>query len=123
MVGLCEGGNEPPGSLKANNDECLFFLDGHVHTQNARYWSKENSRWLREAGAPKVMVWCEIHCDMVVGPYFFGGNVNQRTYGELLDSTVMEFLYDLPLDKRIRMWFLQDGATAHYALTVRQKLN
>ncbi|KAJ4443353.1 hypothetical protein ANN_05021 [Periplaneta americana] len=27
MAGLCEGGNEPPGSLKANKIKCIRFTD------------------------------------------------------------------------------------------------
>lgn len=41
------------------SDECLFFMDGHAHTQNARYWSQTNPGWMRQAnnpGAEKVMV-------------------------------------------------------------------
>ncbi|KAJ4445958.1 hypothetical protein ANN_12644 [Periplaneta americana] len=102
----------------------MSFLNEHAHTQNPRYWSKENPRLMHEAknpGAPKVTVWCGILGDMVVKPYFFDGNVNKHTYE--VCCTVMEFLCDLPLNKRIRILFQQDGATSHYALTVLQKQN
>lgn len=108
------------------SDECLFYLDGHAHTQNARYWSRQNPAWIREVndpGAPRVMVWCGLLGDTVLGPHFFEGNVNQHSYSEVLDSTLLDFLDDLPLNRRQKLWFQQDGATAHYALIVRNNLN
>ena len=65
------------------SDECLFYLDGHAHTQNARYWSRQNPAWIREVndpGAPRVMVWCGLLGEMVLGPHFFVGNVNKHSY-------------------------------------------
>ncbi|KAJ4448159.1 hypothetical protein ANN_10172 [Periplaneta americana] len=81
--------------------------------------TKENRRWMCEAnnpGAPKVMVWNSLLRDLIVGPYFVYGNVNQH-------STVMEFLYDMPPNKRIRMWIQQNGTTTYYSLPDRQELN
>ncbi|KAJ4445076.1 hypothetical protein ANN_06875 [Periplaneta americana] len=37
------------------SDKCLFFLDGHTHTQNARYWPKEYPRWMCEANNPGAL--------------------------------------------------------------------
>ncbi|KAJ4426595.1 hypothetical protein ANN_26393 [Periplaneta americana] len=59
MAGLCEGGNEPPGSLKANNVDSRFnianmyknFLRDHPHTKKS-----EASVVCLEASATVVLI-------------------------------------------------------------------
>ncbi|KAJ4442487.1 hypothetical protein ANN_04073 [Periplaneta americana] len=73
MAGLCEGGNEPSGSLKAIytdrdlklrilwTDEANFKSNGQVNLYNARYWYPVNPHWLREVNYQHVWslnTWC-----------------------------------------------------------------
>jgi hypothetical protein len=72
---------------------------------------------------PRVMVWAGIWDDQIMGPYFFDNNVTGETYLHMLQNYLMDFLYDVPLQRRNNMFFQQDGAPPHYALVVRNYLN
>ena len=85
----------------------------------------ENPPWMQPSnnpGAPWVMAWCGILSDTIVGPYFFEDHVNHHTFGGLLDTVVIDFVDDLPLDTRQKIWFQLDGAIAHYVLATCQKV-
>ena len=72
----------------------------------------------------KVLVWCGLLGETVFGPHFLEGNVNQNSYSKVLDSTLLpDFLDGLALNSWQKLCFQQDGATAHYALIVRNNLN
>ena len=69
------------------------------------------------------MLWYGLLSDTVLGPHFFEDNVNQHFYSEVLDSTLLDFLDGLPLNRHLNLWFQQNGATAHFAQIVRNNLN
>lgn len=104
------------------SDEAHFHLDGIVNQQNCRYWALENLRELHERPlhSPKVTVWCAVGKAAVIGPYFFEDNngnavtVNSERYTEMINKF---FVLELRR-KRVpirRVWFQQDGTTAHTA--------
>ena len=64
-------------------DESMFYLKGHVNRQTTRYWSQENPYWTAEVNCQdedRVMVLGGIWGDMVLGPYFFEGNVDGLSF-------------------------------------------
>lgn len=103
------------------SDEAHFHLDGYVNKQNFRYWSITNPEELHERPlhSPKVTVWCGVTKSCVIGPYFFeeGGRtvtVNSQRYLLMLENFLIPELQRNRLVRR-RLWFQQDGATAHTA--------
>jgi len=104
------------------SDEAHFHLNGMVNQQNCRYWALENPRELHERPlhSPKVTVWCAVGKAAVIGPYFFEDNngnavtVNSERYTEMINNFFVPELRRKRLPIR-RVWFQQDGATAHTA--------
>jgi hypothetical protein len=102
--------------------EAIFSLSGYVNKQNCRYWVPTNPRQLHEwpIHSPQVVVLCAISAQGIIGPYFFEGDdgvsvtVNAERYNHMLET------FFLPEMRRrncnmARVWFQQDGATAHTA--------
>ena len=103
------------------SDEANFYLNGMVNKQNCRYWAVENpsENYERPLHSPKVTVWCGVSERSVVGPYFFemAGNtvtINSERYVTMLNDFLRPELRRQRMNMR-RMWFQQDGATAHTA--------
>ena len=108
------------------SDEALFYLNGKVNTQNYRYWADVNPHWMegiKALNSPRLMVWCGIWGDVVVGPFFFEGTVTGAAYLAMLQGFLDDWLDDLPLLKRLRTWFQQDEASALFYKPVRDRLN
>lgn len=108
------------------SDECLFYLNGLCNRQNSRYWSDQNPHWHRSCKAlntPRVMVWCGLWGNDVIGPYFFDATVTAQAYVEMLQNFLTPYLDDVPLIRIRGLWFQQDGASAHFALVVREWLH
>jgi hypothetical protein len=106
------------------SDEAMFYLNGQVNRQTTRYWCNANPYWAVDSNTqsdPRVMVWCGIWGDRIIGPFFFDNSVNGHTYLELL----MEKLWpQISQDPNLpEAMFQQDGAPGHFALTVRNWLN
>lgn len=55
------------------SDEANFCLSGRVNRQNDRFWGIENPRLIQENVQfdRKVVVWCAICSDRIIGPFFF----------------------------------------------------
>ena len=72
----------------------------------------------------KVMVWCAITSDGIIGPYFYGnyGNVNGESYLEMLRT--YHILHPTAEGKKDRslknIYFQQDRATVHCTEDVLQ---
>lgn len=103
------------------SDEAHFHLDGYVNKQNCRYWAADNPRQLHQKPlhSLKVSVWCGISKLGIIGPYFFEENdttvtVNSVRYVNMLRNFLAPTLRELNVDTT-RIWFQQDGATAHTA--------
>ena len=104
------------------SDECIFRLNGHVNKQNVRIWAQERPSQVNEAPlhSPGVMVWCGISKTKIIGPFFFNDeNVTGSSYKNMLST------YAFPRFQRLDddYIFMQDGASPHFSLTVRNYLN
>ncbi|XP_064463674.1 uncharacterized protein LOC135374662 [Ornithodoros turicata] len=98
-------------------DEAHFSRDAQVNLHNAHYWSTENPHWIR-AGKYQVKwsfnVWAGKFNGRMLGPVYYTENLTgQRYVQEILMKTVSDFLDELPLNERSRVWFQHDGAPPH----------
>ncbi|CAI6354208.1 unnamed protein product [Macrosiphum euphorbiae] len=108
------------------SDESKFTNNGIMNKQNHRYWDDTNPHWSRETNFQTVWginVWCGLVGGKLIGPYFYDGTLNGRRYLNFLTNELPRMLEDVSLDTREHMFFQQDGAPAHNAIIVRQKLN
>lgn len=101
------------------SDESQFTLNGVINRHNCCYWAYSNPDIQIPVSNSKggVMVWCGLTSAGLIGPYFFDGSVNAETYLQMLKD------YVWPQVKGKRLYFQQDGASAHYATVVRQWLD
>ena len=94
-------------------------------TENVRYWASTNPNWFRgnkELNSPRVMVWCAIWGDRIVGPYSVT-SLTGDAYLAMLETFLLPILEEAPLARLRDLWFQQDGASAHYKLNVRHWLD
>jgi len=105
------------------SDEAMFKLNGHVNRHNSVYWNSENPHIIiqKEVNLPGVMVWAGIWAEGIIGPFFFEGNVDGKSYHDMLKNkfwpSVKHFVH------RRGLWFMQDGAPAHWSTVVRKWLD
>ena len=107
-------------------DEAIFSLNGHVNRHNCRYYAplNENPHWHQEIHFQhdqRVMVWAGILGERVLGPFFFESTVTGNAYLDKLRSEIIPAIEQV--QPRSEIWFMQDGAPAHFATTVRQFLD
>ena len=104
-------------------DECLFTLDNTMHPSHCRVWSQSKPSVVQEQPMQpeRILVWCGVSANNLIGPYYFDGPVNTDSYLNMLQ----EFL--LPSFRRLRVVrrtvFQQDGAAAHTADRVLEWLH
>lgn len=106
------------------SDEANFYVSGEVNKQNVRYWMDSNPHWMSDCksqGAEKLMVWCGIWGDRIVGPFFIEGNLNAMVYLDMLKNDIIMSILDESGD--FPAFFQQDGAPPHYGTEVRQWLD
>ncbi|EFN87922.1 hypothetical protein EAI_08475, partial [Harpegnathos saltator] len=114
------------------SDECTFYLNGIVNRHNCRYWADSNLRILHEVHTQhlkKLNVWAGIFGNRIVGPLFLLGtsNLTAEMYLELLEDIIDPMLTDvIENDEHYledQLVFQQDGASPHYAISVRRYLD
>nr|KAF7431376.1 hypothetical protein H0235_004300 [Vespula pensylvanica] len=64
-----------------------------------------------------------IIADRLIGPVFLSGTLTGGSYNSFLREYLHELLEDVSLDVVDRMWFMYDGASAHFSRLARQFLN
>lgn len=98
------------------SDEARFDTNGNVNKQNWRYWSESNPHLAQEKQTypDAVTVWAAVSAQGVIGPYFFEGTVNSKSYCRMVKGFLLKRLSStgLPINK---LWFQQDGAKPHTA--------
>ncbi|KYN13489.1 hypothetical protein ALC57_14306 [Trachymyrmex cornetzi] len=59
----------------------------------------------------------------LINPYFFEESLNGQNYVRFLREQLGYFLVNIPLMIRLNMWFMHDGAPAHFSRIARHHLN
>lgn len=108
------------------SDESTFFLNGHVHRHNHRYWSTENPHEFRETHTQriqKVNVWAGILGNRVIGPIFLRENLRGERYLRMLQDEIFPEISQVAGNNIENVMFQQDGAPPHYYRPVSDFLN
>ncbi|KAJ4437643.1 hypothetical protein ANN_17788 [Periplaneta americana] len=139
MVGLCEGGNEPPDSLKAIITMELWSRAQRAYAVKAFYKNGDSymiaqREFRREFGihcnhavpsSYAIKTWfesdsiCVIAAFAIIGLYFFEDereravSVTGQRYVDMLENFLAPGLARLPVNED--MFFQQDRATSHTA--------
>lgn len=108
-------------------DEASFALNGQVNNHNVRMYAEKGNppafHFDVSSDRRKLSVWAGICGNgTLVGPYFFDGNVNGRSYLQMFDTYALPNLqrfYPVLLNS---VWWAQDGAPAHRTRIVTNRL-
>jgi len=104
-------------------DEVYFYLTLPINKQNNRSWLHE--RPMNGIEVPlhdeKLLVWCAMSAEGIIGPYFFEETVNQHNYLKMLQTYFWRRHVHTP--NYAKYYFLQDGATPHTADIVQNWLS
>jgi hypothetical protein len=68
-------------------------------------------------------VWTGIVGDCLVGPHVLLHRPTGNHYRDFLLHDLPELLEDVPLELRARIWYMHDGASAHFSCAVRDVSN
>lgn len=106
-------------------DEAKFSRMAILNTHNTHIWAIENPNAISENRHQyqfSINVWAAILGDNIF-IRFLPDRLNGENYLHFLTTDLNELLDDVPLNTRNKMWFMQDGAPAHYTIQVREFLN
>ncbi|KAJ4438741.1 hypothetical protein ANN_14692 [Periplaneta americana] len=113
--------------LAVATDEATFGRDGITNFHNEHVWADRNPRAVFQARHQqqfRINVWAGIVGDCLVGPYVLSARLTGAIYRDFIQNTLPELLHeDVPLNIRQNMWFMHDGAPAHFSRLVRDTLN
>ena len=107
-------------------DESQFNHDGVNNTHNSHVWGDENPHATVESNFQlrfSVNVLCAVLDNQLIGPFILEGRLIGEAYLRFLQEELPRFLYDVPLNKRCRIYFQHDGAPSHSSREVRNFLN
>lgn len=108
-------------------DEATFTRRGVFNFPNKHVWENENPHLVVERHIQhefKVkLAWSGIIGNHFLGPYELPPNLSRDSYLHLLQNGLRDLLDNLPLNLRQNMYFMQDGAPAHFSRQVRNYLN
>ena len=85
-----------------------------MNKQNTRYWSSDAST---EQGVNRLIIWCGIWNDQIIGPFFFDNTMNGETYQTMFKQGTFPDI--LILEGHFPTDFQQDDAPALYILETR----
>jgi Transposase. len=107
-------------------DEATFTRDGLLNLHNAHAWSDENPHATIDSHHQhrfSVNVWAGIIGDYLLGPFFLPQRLDAVEYLNFLENHLPELMENVPLNLRQYMWYLHDGAPAHFSVHVREYLH
>lgn len=106
-------------------DEANFSRNAIRNFHNNHVWAEENPHEILEDRFQhqfSLNVWVGIVGDWLIGPVFLPARLTGEVYRNFLEHTLPEFLEDVPLATRNEMWFMHDGAPAHFSIVARHFL-
>lgn len=108
------------------SDEAGFRRDGPINLHNLHIYADENPHGIRQTRHQvqfQINLWAGIIGHHLIGPVELPPRLNGQRYLQFLQEQLPNLLEDLPLQTRINMWFMHDGAPPHFSLIVREHLN
>jgi hypothetical protein len=72
------------------------------------------------------MQWCNVSyilANVLAGPHLLPHPLTDNDYRDFISHDRPKLLEDVPLGVRARMWYMHDGAPAHFSRAVRDVLN
>ena len=104
-------------------DEAIFKLNGHVNRHNCVYYAVENPHIVvtQEMNALGIVTWAGIWSGGIICPFFFRDTVTANSYLEKLNEEIVPAI-ESQTNLR-KMFYMHDGAPAHYAKPVRAFLD
>ncbi|GFU96812.1 tc3a_0 protein [Trichonephila clavipes] len=99
------------------NDEAHFCLIGYVNKQNCRVWSEANPQVYVETPLhpEKLTVWCALWAGGIKNDEGHNVTVDGDRYRAMITNF---FIPELNNHDVLELWFQQDGATCHTALSL-----
>ena len=73
------------------SDESTFHVSGLINRHNSEIWGSQNPHetYELERDSPKLIVWCGIMHDKIIGPFFFAEkSITAQKYLDLLTEYV-----------------------------------
>ena len=61
--------------------------------------------------------------DYLIGPYFLHEKLNGHNYRQFLEEELPALMENVPILVRNRLWFMHDGAPAHFSVLAREYLS
>ncbi|GFV56427.1 uncharacterized protein TNCV_1709771 [Trichonephila clavipes] len=109
-------------------DEASFSREGIFNTHNSHSWAAANAHVTRTRAAQDrflVNIWAGILGDHLIGPYILPDRLTGPRYLIFLEQVLPELLDSAHVTAATRtsMWFQQDGAPAHFSISVRNHLD
>lgn len=107
-------------------DEANFSRNAIRNLHNNHVWAEENPHVISETNTQQqfsVNVWAGIIGDHLIGPFYLPGRLNGQSYLHFLQEELPVLLEDVPIGLRNQMWYMHDGAPAHFSAAVREYLN
>lgn len=107
-------------------DEANFSRNAIRNFHNNHFWAEENPHTIVEVNHQEqfsVNVWAGIVDDYLIGPFFLPRRLNGENYRHFLENDLPVLLEDVPVLIRNRMWFMHDGAPAHFSVLARAYLD
>lgn len=107
-------------------DEAGFNQDGIFNFHNKHIWSESNPHEICESKHQhqySINVWAGIIGDSLIGPYILPNRLNGAAYRNFLENTLPNLIEDIPLKVLRNMWFMHDGAPAHFSKVSREYLD
>lgn len=107
-------------------DEANFSRTAIRNFHNNHYWAEENPHLIEESHHQNqfsLNVWIGIIGNYLIGPFILPNRLNGPAYRQFLEEELPLLLEDVPLLVRNRMWFMHDGAPAHFSVEAREFLN
>lgn len=107
-------------------DEACFRRSGILNYHNSHTWDVENPHTVRQDHIQQqfcLNIWAGIIGNKLIGPFILPARLTGIRYRHFLENTLPNLLDDVPLETRLNMWFLHDGAPPHISVEVRRHLN